>query len=176
MSLVYKLPYTYEDYKLWQGDWELIEGEAVAMAPIGPHQNLLLTIGAQIRSALGRCKNGCFVYAELDYIIDEYNVLRPDISVVCEKVEKFIEIPPKCVIEILSPSTKLKDSRIKFEIFEKDGVEFYMIVDYDLKKVKLFKLIDFKYRKIDEKIDGTMTIEFKDCEIELNVDEWWEEI
>ena len=25
--------YTYEDYKLWEGDWELIRGFPVAMAP-----------------------------------------------------------------------------------------------------------------------------------------------
>jgi len=25
--------YTYEDYKLWEGDWELLEGVPSAMAP-----------------------------------------------------------------------------------------------------------------------------------------------
>jgi len=25
--------YTYDDYALWQGDWELFEGIAVAMTP-----------------------------------------------------------------------------------------------------------------------------------------------
>lgn len=31
MALAFKLPYTYEDYRHWEGDWKLIEGEAVGV-------------------------------------------------------------------------------------------------------------------------------------------------
>ena len=35
--------YTYDDYIHWEGDWELIDGIAYAMAPspLKSHQNLL---------------------------------------------------------------------------------------------------------------------------------------
>ena len=35
--------YTYDDYIKWEGDWELIDGIAYAMAPspLKTHQNLL---------------------------------------------------------------------------------------------------------------------------------------
>jgi Uma2 family endonuclease len=176
--LAYKPIYTYEDYKKWKGDWELIDGNAIAMAPspFGPHQNLLVSIASDIRNSLRNCKNGCFVYAELDYIVDEINVLRPDISLVCEKVKDFIKIAPKLIVEILSPSTSIKDEKVKFEIYEKEGVEFYMIVDYKLKKVRLFKLVNSKYQKIDEKVNGIMKIKINGCEISFNIDEWWEMI
>ncbi len=177
MSLAaYKVPYTYEDYKNWKGDWELINGDAIAMAPspFGPHQNLLVNIAADIRNSLKKCDGKCFAYAELDYIIDEFNVFRPDISVVCKKIKDFIKIPPKLVVEILSPSTALKDKTVKFETYEKEGVEFYMMVDYELKKVKLYKLIDYKYRKIDEKSEGEMAIDIEKCKIVFNLDDWWE--
>ncbi len=178
MSLAYKLPYTYEDYKHWQGDWELIEGNAISMAPspFGPHQALLTIISADINNSLKKCPKRCFVYAELDYIIDELNVFRPDISVVCEKIKKFIKIPPVMVVEILSKSTVIKDKTIKFETYEKEGVKFYMMVDYELKQVKLYKLIDFKYRKIDDKTNGKISVKINDCEIVFNIDEWWEMI
>ncbi len=176
MSLAYKLPYTYDDYKLWKGDWELINGDAVAMAPspIGAHQNLLASIIFDIKFSLKKCNNNCFVYAELDYIIDELNVFRPDISIVCQKIKDFIKVPPKMVIEILSPSTAIKDKTIKFDIYEKEGVEFYMMVDYNLKQVKLYKLIDYKYQKIDDKNSGNMEVEVEKCKIVFNIDEWWE--
>jgi Uma2 family endonuclease len=176
--LAYKPIYTYEDYKKWKGDWELIDGNAIAMAPspFAPHQNLLVSIATDIRNSLRNCKNGCFVYAELDYIVDEINVLRPDISLVCEKVKDFIKIAPKLIVEILSPSTSIKDEKVKFEIYEKEGVEFYIIVDYKLKKVRLFKLVNSKYQKIDEKVNGIMKIKINGCEISFNIDEWWEMI
>jgi len=178
MSLAYKPLYTYEDYKMWEGDWELIDGNAISMAPspFGPHQGIMGKILFDINLGLNRCKNGCFVYAELDYIVDEFNVLRPDIAVTCNKIKDFIKIPPKLIVEILSPSTAIKDEKVKFEIYEKEGVEFYMMVDYNLKKVKLFKLINFRYRKIDEKTDGIIKIEINGCEIEFNINEWWEVI
>ncbi|MEE9302936.1 MAG: hypothetical protein V3U84_04035 [Thiotrichaceae bacterium] len=33
MSLAYSEKYTIQDYSLWDGDWELVHGEAYAMAP-----------------------------------------------------------------------------------------------------------------------------------------------
>ncbi len=175
MSLAYKIPYTYEDYKHWKGDWELIQGEAVAMAPspIGAHQNLLITIGANIKASLDTCKKPCYVYAELDYIIDEYNVFRPDIALTCQKVSDFIRTPPKMVIEILSPSTALKDTTVKFQTYQKEGVEYYMMVDYNLKQVKLFKLIDYEYKKIADRQSGVMEIAIDGCTMTFHIDEWW---
>ena len=178
MSLAYKLPYTYEDYKRWEGDWELIDGEAIAMAPspIGPHQNLLLTIGAQIKTSLDHCEKQCYTYAELDYIIDEFNIFRPDIAITCQKIVDFIRTPPKFIVEILSPSSALKDTTIKFQTYQKEGVEYYMMVDYNLKKAKLYKLIDFEYKKIDEKSEGKMEVDIDGCSIPFDLDAWWQSI
>ncbi len=178
MALAYKLPYTYKDYSRWEGDWELINGEAVAMAPspFGPHQGVMGKILFDINLALKKCKSGCVVYAELDYIIDEYNVFRPDIALVCQKVKDFIRLPPRLIVEILSPSTALKDRTIKFQTYEKEGVEWYMMVDYELRKVALYRRIQFEYKKIDEKEGGVMEVEVEGCKIEFFIDEWWEVI
>ncbi len=175
MSLAYKLPYTYEDYKHWEGDWELIGGEAIAMAPspIGPHQAILSAIIIDIGNAVKKCEKSCYIYAELDYIIDEFNVFRPDITLTYQKVVDFIRTPPKMVIEILSPSTALKDTTIKFQTYQKEGVEFYMMVDYTLKQVKLFKLIDYEYKKIADSTDGSIEIQLDGCTITFHIDEWW---
>ncbi len=49
--------YKYEDYKLWEGDWELIEGIPYAMAPspFGTHQRILMEFGKQISNQLEGC-------------------------------------------------------------------------------------------------------------------------
>ena len=43
--------YTYDDYKLWEGNWELINGIAVAMspAPVRKHQGLAVEILYNLR-------------------------------------------------------------------------------------------------------------------------------
>ncbi len=47
MSLV---RYTYEDYVQWEGDWELIYGQAIAMAPAPMinHQAVIVAILSQL--------------------------------------------------------------------------------------------------------------------------------
>ena len=61
----------------------------------------------------------CDVYPELDWIIDESNVVRPDLAIYCEDIEKYPSTTPKIVIEIILESTAKKDESIKFTLYEK---------------------------------------------------------
>jgi len=49
--------YTYDDYKLWEGDWELFDGVAVAMspAPMRKHQSVASSIITEINKQLDDC-------------------------------------------------------------------------------------------------------------------------
>ncbi len=175
-NLAYQIRYTYEDYKQWEGDWELIAGQAVAMAPspFGPHQAIVSRIVSDLDRSLSECQKECFVYTELDYIVDEETVLRPDVLVSCQKIKDFARKAPEFIVEVLSPSTAIKDKNIKFSIYEAERVPYYMMVDYKIQKVKLYKLIDGKYQKIAEEIDGVMRVDFKGCELVFHIDRWWQ--
>ena len=175
-NLAYEIRYTYEDYKQWEGDWELIWGQAIAMAPspFGPHQGIMSEIVFDLKSSLQQCNKECFVYAELDYIVDEETVVRPDVLVSCQKIRDFAKKAPLFIAEVLSPSTAIKDQNIKFSIYEAEGVRYYMIVDYNIQKVKLYKLIGGKYQKVAEEIDGEMRVDFDGCELIFNIDRWWQ--
>ena len=79
--------YTYQDYLLWKGDWELVNGYPYAMAP-SPNRNHQWFAGKFIQKAsneLDKTNAGCAceVYSELDWIIDEDSVVRPDCMIVC---------------------------------------------------------------------------------------------
>ena len=50
---------------------------------------------------------------EEDRIVDSETVVRPDISVVCGRLEEFIQKPPYLSVEIVSPSSAYKDERVK---------------------------------------------------------------
>lgn len=176
MKTVVPIPrYTYNDYQRWEGDWELIGGYRYAMSPspLNKHQilgkNLLYGIESQLRL---RKKTGCncTVLYESDWIISEQDVVRPDISILCDKVDLngFIRTPPALIVEIFSPATRLKDRNTKFRLYEENGVKFYLMADPDLKKLEIFELIDNQYKEMPDKTVFQLT---KTCLIELGHDE-----
>ena len=177
MSVVKKyLPrYTYEDYKLWEGDWELIEGVPYAMAPspFGKHQRIAFEFARQLGDQLDKCPQRCYVYPELDWIVDEETVVRPDIMVVCREVEEYLREPPEIVVEVVSPSTVQKDEKLKFELYEREGVKTYVLVYPDIKKVRAFKLARSKYKKFFDSDEGVLELKIKDCTLRIKVGKLW---
>lgn len=166
--------YTYDDYKLWKGDWELIEGYPYAMSPsaFGKHQHIVVELIFQIKEQLEKdiCNKNCFVYSELDWIIDNKNVVRPDLAVVCgERVEKFIENPPVLIVEVLSESTTYRDRIVKKELYEINKVKYYLIADPENKTVEVFELAGNKYKLVAK---NEFTIEGS-CFISLNFNIIW---
>lgn len=107
--------YSYEDWMNWEGQWELIESIPYAMSPIPApkHQRIATALSGELYNALKKC-NSCTVYQPIDYKITEDTILEPDILIVCGFIKKaFLDFPPALVVEILSPSTALKDRHSK---------------------------------------------------------------
>jgi len=143
--------YTYEDYKNWEGDWELIGGVAYAMAPapLITHQFIANMISFELNKNL-ECEE-CKVLSEVDYKVNEYTVLRPDVVLSCnDDEERYLTKAPKIVFEVISPSTARRDEEVKFKIYEEEGVKFYGIVYPNDLRVKLYKNIDGKFKKIGD--------------------------
>ncbi len=101
----------------------------------------------------------------------------PDNYVVCSNFfvkEKHNKIPPSIIFEILSPSTRKKDETIKFELYEENGVNYYVMVEPNKKFAKIYKLKNGKY-EFQEKIKNK-TYEFKlnECSFEFNFENIFE--
>ncbi len=179
MSLAKKyLPnYTVEDYLQWEGDWELIEGVPFTLAPspLAVHQRVSFLIANQIEGQLEECSKGCKVYLELDWIVNGNTVVRPDISVVCEKVEDFIKITPKVVFEVVSKSTAIRDEQLKFELYEREKVKYYALVYPSLKKMRVFKLTNNRYEKVFDSDRGSFRFDLE-CPFTVNLEQLWRRI
>jgi len=162
--------YTYDDYKIWEGKWELIDGVPYSMAPspIFEHQNISIEIAFELKQKLKNCKN-CKQIAALDWKISNDTVVCPDNCVVCTKNKTdFITTVPKIIFEVLSPSTKKKDRTIKYNIFQEQGVKYYILVEPKGNFAEVYKLVDGYY-----KLEGEFTIErysfeIDDCKIDFN--------
>lgn len=139
----YRPYYTYEDYLGWEGRWELIDGLPYAMSPSpnGKHQRTVMRLGQFFLNSIEEVECAtCQVYDFFDWKIAENTVLQPDVLVVCKPLENenYLSFPPELVIEILSPSTALKDRREKFEIYQQQRVKYYIIVDPAFNKIEIF--------------------------------------
>lgn len=153
-ALTYIPRYTVKDYNLWEGDWELIDGLPYAMSPspIGKHQFLVAELLYQLMNDFKKKADacgGCRAVSDLDWIVDDSTVLRPDIAVICKATGDFITSPPALIIEIISPSTALKDRQIKFEIYQEQGVGYYIIADPQMKTFQIFQLTAGKYEELN---------------------------
>ncbi len=146
--------YTWKDYLSWPDDerWEVIDGEAYDMtpSPIVKHQRLVGNFFIMLGNKLAKRPCQTFV-APLDVYFDDYNFVQPDVMVVCdqEKIKDRIFGAPDLIIEILSPSTSLKDKREKKLLYEKFGVREYIIVHPEELFVERYSLDQGKFKEPD---------------------------
>ena len=160
--------HTYEEYKKWDGRWELIDGVAYAMspAPVIKHQRVVFAVARELDENL-ECEE-CEVYiAPVDWVIDEHNVVQPDVMVSCEELEedaKFLRKAPTIIVEVLSLATALKDLTTKFHLYESAGVLYYVIINPSTKELEIFKLENGKYTMVQElQGKGEFRFEWEDC-------------
>lgn len=162
--------YTYNDYKLWEDRWELIDGIAYAMSPspMIRHQNISGKITSELLQLFEKCKK-CQVLLPVDWKIDEGTVVQPDNSVICHKPkhQAYLTKAPKIIFEILSKSTAKKDKTVKFDLYEKEGVNYYVIVDPDEEIAKVYQLQSGRYVKVIDATDEKVQFELPECE-EIN--------
>ncbi|KIM11796.1 MAG: hypothetical protein KU38_06415 [Sulfurovum sp. FS08-3] len=163
--------YTYEDYKEWEGQWELIWGIAYSMSPSPniTHQELNANIIHELKNKIAHCKH-CKVVPEIDWKIDEETVVRPDTSVICNigSSKQFLSQKPNIIFEILSPSTKRKDRDLKYHLYQDNRVDYYIIVEPAGMFAEVYRLYKDKYRLEGELTTQSYTFHLEDCEIEFS--------
>jgi Uma2 family endonuclease len=172
----YRPHYTYDDYCQWEGKWELIEGMPYAMSPspVPAHQRASLLLSIQFEKALSCCKN-CKIYPPLDWKITDDTIVQPDLLVVCDKIEKkYLDFAPSLIIEIISPSTASKDRGEKMELYQSQGVKYYIIVDPQFKKTEVYELVKSQYQPIAINPES-FTFSLKDeCTATVNLLDIWD--
>jgi Uma2 family endonuclease len=67
------------------------------------------------------------------------------------------------IVEVLSPSTAKKDETIKFDIYQKEGVEYYILVYPNDEKAKVYTLKDGRYIKLGDYTSETISLDERGC-------------
>lgn len=147
--------FTYADYLSWPEEerWEIINGRAFAMTPAPSirHQKIVGKLYVKLENSLDGKQCTPFV-APTDVVLDDFNIVQPDILVVCDPAkitEANIQGPPDLIIEVISPSTTLKDRREKKTLYEFFGVREYILVYPENEIVERVYLLDRKFSSPD---------------------------
>jgi len=163
--------YTIEQYQAWEGDWELWQGIPVAMipSPFGRHQrvakNLVVELDNQLRDA--NCHS--VVLYEIDWIVADDTVVRPDVVVICGPPPvKHVESTPSLIAEIQSDSTVDLDRNAKRALYDELGVAVYLLVDPDRQIFEINRRNaagKWDYELVEESVSFTIC---DDCHLEID--------
>lgn len=153
--------YRYSDYLNWPETtrYELIDGEAYMMAPEPDlaHQDVAGEIYFQLRLALKDKPCRPFIapvdvrlpkHDETDEQID--TIVQPDVFVVCDpgKLDRRgVRGAPDWIVEVLSPSTAVRDQIKKRDLYERAGVREYWLVHPADRILTVYCSIDGEYGK-----------------------------
>lgn len=132
--------YTVDDYRQWEGDWELIDGLAIAMtpSPFGPHARVVSRLSRIIGTQVEMLGCPCEIYTNLDWIVGPDTVVRPDLMVVCgEQPPRHLERPPALVVEVVSESNRDRDAIAKRAIYHEQAAPHFLLIDPQTREVEL---------------------------------------
>ena len=82
--------------------------------------------------------------APFDWYVDEWTYFEPDLVVVRtgDVSARRYEAAPLLVVEVLSPSSRLRDVGMKLDAYSRAGLQSYWVVDPDEPSLTAFRSID----------------------------------
>ena len=169
--------FTVDDYHVISDVWriELIDGVIYDMtSPAVDHQHLVGGIYAQLLACADRRGDGCMplispIDVQLD--CDDKTMVQPDVIVTCDKKKvrkRVIFGAPDLAVEVMSPSSRMKDRVTKRDKYRDAGCREYWIVDPAEERVKVYGF--------ESGVDGLYTFEQKvpvgisggECEVDFS--------
>jgi len=129
---------------------ELIDGEIfMSAAPRVPHQGVILNLAAEIRAFAHPKKFGRVLLSPMDVHLPTGDIVEPDLIFVRREniaiIKDWVRGVPDLLVEVLSPSHPERDLIVKRELYARNGVGEYWIIDPDDRSVQILKLSGNRY-------------------------------
>ncbi len=124
---------------------EIIGGELyVTPSPIFRHQLIAQRLNLALADYLKTRPIGVVLFAPLDVIIGEHDVVEPDLPLVLNEhrsiLQDWVRGAPDLAVEILSPGTAARDRSIKLRAYARYGIREYWIADPDGRTIEVYRL------------------------------------
>jgi Uma2 family endonuclease len=145
-----RVRFTYRDYCLLPEDkrYELIDGELyMAPAPGSRHQRYLFRLARILADFVEQHSAGEVFISPFDVILSNTDVVQPDLVFISSQRQEIItergcEGAPDLVVEVLSRSTRERDTEIKRKLYANYGIPEYWLVDPEAQTIEVLNLGD----------------------------------
>ena len=124
-------------------------GEIIIVPPAGAESSFQsMEVGAQLRNWAKRDGRGRAFDATVEFILPTGAALSPDAAWVSntrlskltkDQRRKFPPVSPEFVVEVMSPSDRLKPAMEKMQEWLRGGVELAWLIDGDTKTVYIYR-------------------------------------
>jgi Uma2 family endonuclease len=115
---------------------EYINGEIImAPTPTVLHQAVLRNLSFALHEFVLRTKTGSIFFSPLDVVLPSGDVVQPDAFFLTNEetlrasASKRVQCAPSFLVEVLSPGSIKHDARTKRDLYERNNVREYWIVD-----------------------------------------------
>lgn len=128
--------------------YELLDGELMKRkAPTPRHQELLSELNDQVKAYIKQHNLGKVYFSPIDVFLDDVNAPQPDLVFVATDqlsiiAKNGIEGIPRLVVEIISPTSIIRDRITKKVLYEQAGVAEYWLVDPQNGEIEIYGLSD----------------------------------
>jgi len=143
-----RLGWSYAEFARLPNDgnrYEIIDGELhVTPAPRPIHQVVAMRLSGRVWAFVDERNLGEVYPAPTDVFLSESHYVQPDLVFVRHErmdivTERGIEGAPDLIVEVVSPSTALRDRGVKRERYAELGVPLYWVVDADLRQIEVYR-------------------------------------
>lgn len=168
--------YTLKDYKKWEGKWEMIKGIPYAWEYTLPAfhqcilQNVLLNLPVEFATSKGQ-----HTTFQFDWIVSQDTVVCPDIVFVNKpiKTDDFFMTTPLVIMEIMTKNSENKDRGVKFNLYEYEGVNYYILVDAENQIFEIYELKDRFYKLVKKFGNGAFEFNLDGVKTEMLFSKNW---
>jgi len=151
-------PLTYKDLEQFPNDgkrYEIIGGELyVSPAPLKRHQRLLRRLTVLFDALAAETGVGEVFFAPVDVRFSDHDQVQPDLIFILHERRHIyrgntVFEPPDLVIEVVSPSNRLYDERVKMQLYAEAGVPEFWLADPQTPAIRPYLLRDGRYVPIE---------------------------
>ena len=131
--------------------YELINGYLMKKsAPRPQHQRISMKLSRTIANYLFESKKGEIFASPIDVFLDDLNAVQPDLVFIPTENQAMITDDgiigiPDLMIEIISPSSVLRDRVDKKNLYERLNVKEYWIIDPQYQDIEIYTVQNGRY-------------------------------
>jgi Uma2 family endonuclease len=131
--------------------YELINGVIMKKsAPAPQHQRISMRLSRIISTYILEAKKGELLAAPVDLFLDDYNAVQPDLVFVANDNQHIVTSDgivgiPDLIVEIISPSSVMRDRVDKKNLYERLNVKEYWIIDPAYQDIEIYSILNGRY-------------------------------